>query len=83
MARRLSPTQAIRESAAGWADRIDIVTATCPDHPELRAILLRPDGHTAWLRTADHDHGDGLQQALQHWHGSTARPDSASAGTSH
>ncbi len=65
----LTGGSAIRESAAGWADRVDIVTATCPDHPGLRAILLRPDGHTAWLRTADHDHADGLHQALQHWHG--------------
>jgi 2-polyprenyl-6-methoxyphenol hydroxylase-like FAD-dependent oxidoreductase len=68
----LTGGSAIRESAAGWADRVNIVTATCPDHPEVRAILLRPDGHTAWLRTADHDHADGLHQALQHWHGPAA-----------
>ncbi|MGW2250735.1 FAD-dependent monooxygenase [Kitasatospora sp. NPDC001660] len=60
----------IRESAAGWEDRVDLVTATCPDHPDIRAVLLRPDGHTAWLRTAE-DGGDpdGLHQALQHWYG--------------
>ena len=68
----LTEQSAIRESAAGWANRIDIVTATCPDQPELRAILLRPDGHTAWLRTADHDHADDLHQALEHWHGTPA-----------
>ncbi|GAA4614854.1 FAD-dependent monooxygenase [Actinoallomurus liliacearum] len=68
----LTGGSAIRESAAGWTDRVDIVPATCPDQPDLRAILLRPDGHTAWLRTADHDDADGLHQALQHWHGAAA-----------
>ncbi|WP_027943594.1 FAD-dependent monooxygenase [Amycolatopsis taiwanensis] len=60
----------IGESAAGWAGRVAVVAAKCADHPELRAILVRPDGHTAWLCTADHDHTDGLHEALQHWHGS-------------
>ncbi|MFE5406468.1 FAD-dependent monooxygenase [Streptomyces sp. NPDC056580] len=78
----LTAGSVIRESAAGWADRVDIVTATCPDHPELHAILLRPDGHTAWLRTAGHDHVDGLHQALQHWHGPAAPADAALAATS-
>lgn len=60
----------VRAAAAGWADRVDLVTATCPDHPDLDAVLLRPDGHTAWLRTAEDDDGtDGLRQALQHWYG--------------
>ncbi|MFD0574611.1 hypothetical protein ACFQ0T_41950 [Kitasatospora gansuensis] len=71
----LTAGSAIRESAAGWADRVDIVTATCPDHPELHAVLLRPDGHTAWLRAAGHEHADGLHQALQHWHGPAAPSD--------
>ncbi|MDI1457023.1 hypothetical protein NHG22_24910 [Streptomyces sp. ATE26] len=78
----LTAGSAIRESAAGWADRVDIVTATCPDHPELHAILLRPDGHTAWLRTAGHDHVDGLHQALQYWPGPAAPSDAARAATS-
>lgn len=55
--------------AARWADRVDILTAACPGHPELRAILLRPDGHTAWLSTAENDQTDGLHQALRHWYG--------------
>ncbi|MFI9330405.1 FAD-dependent monooxygenase [Kitasatospora sp. NPDC052868] len=59
------------------------VTATCPDHPELAAILLRPDGHTAWLRTAGHDQADGLHQALQHWHGPAAPAHAAFAETAH
>jgi len=63
----------LRRSAAGWADRVEIVTATCASHPELRAVLLRPDGHAAWLSTADVDRANGLQQALEHWHGPAVR----------
>ncbi|MFF3109018.1 FAD-dependent monooxygenase [Kitasatospora sp. NPDC057904] len=60
----------VRAAAAGWADRVGLVTATCPDHPDLDAVLLRPDGHTAWLRTTeDDDETDGLRQALRHWYG--------------
>ncbi|MET9885532.1 hypothetical protein ABZZ20_20830 [Streptomyces sp. NPDC006430] len=77
----LTEGSAIRESAAGWADPVDLVTAACPDHPELHAILLRPDRHTAWLRTAGHGHADGLHQALQHWYGPAAPSDAASAAT--
>ncbi|MFD0268587.1 hypothetical protein ACFVGY_18745 [Streptomyces sp. NPDC127106] len=40
---------------------------------------MRPDGHTAWLRTAGHGHADGLHQALQHWYGPAAPSDAASA----
>jgi 2-polyprenyl-6-methoxyphenol hydroxylase-like FAD-dependent oxidoreductase len=54
-----------RTAAAGWADRVDIVAATCPGHPELRAVLLRPDGHAAWIGGPR----DGLRQALRHWYG--------------
>ena len=58
------------ESAAGWASHVTIVRATCPAHPEVRAVLLRPDGHTAWLSTADHANADALHEALN----SLARP---------
>jgi hypothetical protein len=64
----LTEDRTVRASVAGWAGRVDVVTAACPDHPELAAILLRPDGHTAWLRTTDQDHTAGLHQALRHWH---------------
>ncbi|MEV7598195.1 FAD-dependent monooxygenase [Kitasatospora sp. NPDC089797] len=62
----------VSSSAAGWADRVTTVTASCPEHPWLHAVLLRPDGHTAWLRSADGDRpdrSDGLPQALRHWFG--------------
>ena len=59
----------ISESARGWGDRVDVIRAACEDHPELRAVLLRPDGHTAWLQTTAHDHTDGIRQALRRWFG--------------
>jgi 2-polyprenyl-6-methoxyphenol hydroxylase-like FAD-dependent oxidoreductase len=62
----LTTDHAIHRSATGWSDRVTIVDATCPAHPELRGILLRPDGHTAWLPTTG---DDGLHQALETWHG--------------
>ena len=43
---------AIRQAAAPWADRVGTVRAACPARPDLRAVLVRPDGHTAWLSTA-------------------------------
>ncbi len=77
------PAPAISQTAAAWADRVSTIRATCPDHPGLRGILLRPDGHTAWLHTNDdkshhavHDNhanaghpADTLRHALTHWHG--------------
>jgi hypothetical protein len=64
----LAEDAAIGECAARRSSQVDIVRATCPAHPKLRAILLRPDGHTAWLSTADHANNNGLQMALNHWH---------------
>jgi aromatic ring hydroxylase-like protein len=75
---------AIPEAVAAWTDRVALVHATCPGHPDLRAILVRPDGHTAWLlidarrhpdarrRPDAGQHTDELRQALTHWHGPSA-----------
>ncbi|TNY36154.1 FAD-dependent monooxygenase [Thermomonospora catenispora] len=61
----------IAHRAAGWADRVDLITAaweTVPD-PALDAVLVRPDGYIAWTGPgSDHD----LTEALQTWFG-TAR----------
>ena len=70
-----SGERTLAESALGWASHVTIVRATCPAHPELRAILLRPDGHTAWLSTADHANTDALHPALNHWHGPAGQTD--------
>jgi 2-polyprenyl-6-methoxyphenol hydroxylase-like FAD-dependent oxidoreductase len=29
--------------------RLTVHRGRCPDHPELRGVLVRPDGHAAWL----------------------------------
>ncbi|MFD6199432.1 FAD-dependent monooxygenase [Mycobacteriaceae bacterium NPDC060252] len=43
----LSDPPHVANTAAGWADRIDIVTAeTAADTPT--ALLIRPDGYVAW-----------------------------------
>ncbi|MFD0168261.1 FAD-dependent monooxygenase [Streptomyces decoyicus] len=54
----------------GWRDRVDTVTASCPDrNPPAAALLIRPDGKVAWAApgaTASPD-GTGRQRdALQH-----------------
>lgn len=62
----------LRRTAAGWGDRVDVVTATphaIGTNSTLAttdAVLVRPDGHVAW---AAPDSG-GLSAALHHWFGS-------------
>ncbi|MFG2693001.1 FAD-dependent monooxygenase [Kitasatospora sp. NPDC048407] len=55
-------------SAAPWSDRVDQLTDPCPDLPT-PAVLLRPDGHVAWLGDDQHT----LTAALTRWFG-TPRP---------
>jgi hypothetical protein len=52
-------------AATGFADRVDLVTATTPE-PPADALLVRPDGYVAW--SGEHD-GAGLRRALQAWFG--------------
>ncbi|QWF84171.1 FAD-dependent oxidoreductase [Amycolatopsis sp. CA-230715] len=60
----------IRALAAGYADRVDTVTSRCPSHPELAAILVRPDGFTAWAADARAQAPTtGLAEALENWFG--------------
>ena len=55
--------------------------------PDLRAILVRPDGRTAWLSIDAHHHpdaghpADGLRQALTLWHGPAREQPGPSAQT--
>ncbi|MGO1052536.1 FAD-dependent monooxygenase [Crossiella sp. CA198] len=59
---------------AGWADRVRGVRARMPaGHPALagvRAVLVRPDGHVAWVSRAET--GAGREQALREWVGAPA-----------
>jgi 2-polyprenyl-6-methoxyphenol hydroxylase-like FAD-dependent oxidoreductase len=54
----------IADAAAGWADRVDVVTARA-DTP-VAAVLVRPDSYVAW---ATDDSADGLRDALGMWFG--------------
>ena len=52
--------------AAGWADRVELVTASVMDSP-VAGLLLRPDGYVAWA--TDSAEGPGLVAALERWFG--------------
>lgn len=61
----LTTDRRLRDTAAGWQDRVDIVPAAAADEP-LSGLLVRPDGYVAW---AHENGGDGLTQALTTWFG--------------
>ncbi|WP_329381155.1 FAD-dependent monooxygenase [Streptomyces sp. NBC_01351] len=62
----------LRARAAGWADRVDIVTAEPGEltgASGLRgtsAVLIRPDGYVAWAAPGSHH---DLPMALERWFG--------------
>ncbi|MET7687536.1 hypothetical protein ABZT06_06050 [Streptomyces sp. NPDC005483] len=56
-----------RLSVGGWADRVDHVVDT-GEELATPAVLLRPDGHVAWV---GEDQGDLLDR-LPRWFGATA-----------
>ncbi|MFH8570270.1 FAD-dependent monooxygenase [Streptomyces sp. NPDC017993] len=67
----LADDAAVRDTAAGWKDRVTTVTAT----PEAAAafagadaVLVRPDGHVVWTSA---DPGQ-LSDALRRWFGTPA-----------
>ncbi|MGO4593165.1 rifampin monooxygenase [Leifsonia sp. 2TAF2] len=51
-------------AVGGWADRVDYVSDV-GDALDAPAVLLRPDGHVAWIG----DQQDALGQHLQRWFG--------------
>ncbi|OZV75870.1 FAD-dependent oxidoreductase [Micromonospora echinospora] len=53
-----------RLSPAGWADRVDHVVDG-GDEPDVPAVLLRPDGHVAWVGDDQQD----LLGQLSRWFG--------------
>ncbi|AUX46568.1 FAD-dependent oxidoreductase [Sorangium cellulosum] len=64
----------LREVAAGWAGRVDLVRARCeaPDLPA--ALLIRPDGYTAWVCPRDGEPKPGpLDESLARWFGAGRR----------
>ncbi|MFD8292326.1 FAD-dependent monooxygenase [Streptomyces lavendulae] len=65
----------LKAVADGWSDRVDTVTASAPATPAdgLAAVLLRPDGHVAWVaprgRPLDRS---ALEASLGRWFGAAA-----------
>ncbi|HET9381116.1 MAG TPA: FAD-dependent oxidoreductase [Streptomyces sp.] len=64
----------LRARAAGYVGRVDILTAGCPSRPELAAVLVRPDGFTAWaadtgVQAQAPTPTAGLAEALEEWFG--------------
>ena len=61
----------LRDVAAGWADRVDVITATPqPGSPldDVAALLVRPDGYTVWA-AGPGPAAAGLPEALTRWFG--------------
>jgi 2-polyprenyl-6-methoxyphenol hydroxylase-like FAD-dependent oxidoreductase len=60
----------LRAVAEVWADQVTVVTATAPERsPGAEAILIRPDGYTAWAAQSPTGDADGLRAALSRWFG--------------
>jgi 2-polyprenyl-6-methoxyphenol hydroxylase-like FAD-dependent oxidoreductase len=54
------------ETAAGWADRVDLVACTI-EESSAAGMLLRPDGYVAWA--TDSSSAPNLSAALERWFG--------------
>ncbi|MBP5939942.1 FAD-dependent monooxygenase [Streptomyces acidiscabies] len=61
----------LRARAEDYGDRLTILTATCADRPGLAALLVRPDGFTAWAADTEPAGagGEPLEAALERWFG--------------
>ncbi|MFI9051370.1 FAD-dependent monooxygenase [Streptomyces sp. NPDC053427] len=55
-------------AAAGWTDRVDVVTARPAEGIDAGVVLLRPDGRVAWADSRPSD-VSGLRTALETWFG--------------
>jgi 2-polyprenyl-6-methoxyphenol hydroxylase-like FAD-dependent oxidoreductase len=60
-----------REDVSGWAQRVDVVAAKPTEQIAAAALLVRPDGHVAWVGTHATDEA-GLRAALAAWFGSAS-----------
>ncbi|MET9176110.1 hypothetical protein ABZX64_34485 [Streptomyces misionensis] len=65
----LADAPELRVLAEGYAGRVDTLTAGCSSRPELAAVLVRPDGFTAWAVDAGAQAPFGLAEALEEWSG--------------
>ncbi|MFC8231434.1 FAD-dependent monooxygenase [Streptomyces sp. NPDC057287] len=67
----LADDPGVREAAAGWKDRVSLVTGV-PQDPDVfagaTAVLVRPDGYVAWAGASPEE----LGEALHRWFGTPA-----------
>ncbi|MFG3490278.1 FAD-dependent monooxygenase [Streptomyces sp. NPDC047972] len=73
----------VRALATGYADRVDTLTVGCTSRPELAAVLVRPDGFTAWaadIGAREAAWRAGLAEALEQWFGAPGEPPRELAG---
>jgi 2-polyprenyl-6-methoxyphenol hydroxylase-like FAD-dependent oxidoreductase len=62
----LADRTALRDAAAGWSDRVDVVVARCEEQSApADAFLIRPDGYVAWVASAQ-DADDEAELQLRH-----------------
>jgi 2-polyprenyl-6-methoxyphenol hydroxylase-like FAD-dependent oxidoreductase len=62
----------VAAAAAGWHDRVDVVTAREEGDRTVGALLIRPDGYVAWAAAPDDDTAQvetSLPGALETWFG--------------
>jgi 2-polyprenyl-6-methoxyphenol hydroxylase-like FAD-dependent oxidoreductase len=60
----LLDSRSLRGCAAGWTDRLTVVTAGSPHADDLSALLVRPDGYVAWADGPGPDL-EGLRSTLE------------------
>ncbi|MEZ0115636.1 2-polyprenyl-6-methoxyphenol hydroxylase-like FAD-dependent oxidoreductase [Catenulispora sp. EB89] len=75
----LRGSAAVAAALEGWGDRVDLVEARAEDDtwtvpavgeiPAPAALLIRPDGHVAWVSAAGTPDTAALQTALASWFG--------------
>lgn len=81
----LTDDAGLRARAGAYGDRVDVLTTTCPDRPELSALLVRPDGFTAWAADqpqpgVPQKQEDTLEDALERWFGTPSGLGDIAAG---
>jgi hypothetical protein len=70
----LADRSELRATAGGWSDRVDTIVAECPEGCGADALLIRPDGYTAWVApTGSRDGQRGLLESLVTWCGDERR----------
>ncbi|MEU8634958.1 FAD-dependent monooxygenase [Amycolatopsis sp. NPDC048633] len=58
-------------SFAAWSPAVEVVAASSPSASDIDAVLLRPDGHVAWVGTSGSG-DEGLAEAVHRWIGDAA-----------